>query len=114
MTTTIDTYELLHLRLIAEGIWVRGEEEVTALTDEQLVRRAYALVLHVDEPLSDQLYRVLDEVFERFAPEAAWAHEVWHQHEAQLDAETAERELEGTREAFERRAALRAKVERDA
>jgi hypothetical protein len=55
------------------------EEELIALDDVELVRRAYDLVwehLADDFEAHDRLFWLLQECFERFAPEVAWAEHV--------------------------------------
>lgn len=80
-----------------------NEARLVALSDQALVRRAYELVSQVDnDGLSDEMYVLLTEVFERFAPRAEWAEHVLYCY--RHDPEAKEQALEGTRTGVLRRA----------
>jgi hypothetical protein len=77
-----------------------GEQELVALTDAELVRRAYALVDELEDDSAGPLFQTLNEAFERFAPDAAW------QELQRLYTDEADpvRELESSRERAAERA----------
>jgi hypothetical protein len=82
--------------------------KVAALSDLDLLRCTYGLMDYVPGELADRIYRLLDEVFERFCPDVAWAdHERSRFEEYGEGSEQARNELAGDRKGVELRAALR-------
>jgi hypothetical protein len=88
----------------------RREDEVLALTDEEIVARVWTVLRGADlddhEPL-DELFYLLTEFFERHAPEAEWAERVaYHEHHTP-EAKQRGLELLDVREAMRRREGAR-------
>ena len=83
------------------------EFELAGLSDDELVRRTYALVREqLDD--ADNLYWLLGEAFERWAPAAEWAEHVRHARESWPDdPEVQERELKAVWEAIAERQRVR-------
>jgi hypothetical protein len=78
-----------------------------ALTDEELVCQVYEWIERIDDPhISDALYFLTTEAFERFAPEAEWAEHVRYFATQGKDKQAAA-ELEATRDGMRRRVAAR-------
>ncbi len=87
-----------------EGLTGR-ERELAKLSDSALVRKVYDFAYKLDDPLSDEFYGLLSEVFERFAPEAEWTDRVRRAHEDDLS--NIQAELEASLERMQQRFAAR-------
>jgi hypothetical protein len=83
------------------------ETRLAGLSDLELVEHVYGLC-HVleDGPVLEGFYSALQEVFERFAPAAAWE-ELRRTHADVKDDESFAAEVEATQESMARRAAAR-------
>jgi hypothetical protein len=82
--------------------------QLLQLDDVALIEHAYEIMCQLDDsqPVTD-LYFVLQEVFERFAPSAAFAEHVRSVRAGSSSAEIAEHDLEEHREAAAERAKQR-------
>ncbi len=85
-----------------EGLGERTREMVS-LTDRKLIQKVYAFADELDDPLSDEFYFLVSEVFERFAPQLEWwdiSRRHTRDHDLGNRADEIEASLEGMKERF--------------